>query len=173
MGRSVPVTGLALLCLAAQLVLASAARPLLASHSTVEEPSARRVLMDAEVSVSSTAAASEDHLRRNGTPWQAVQQQFKRWTGVESPSISGRSASLGQRQPLGDQQSRFSTWRQQALHLGTAISAGEFLEGETLERGTAEGQLPAKALVAMTQEPYDAQQYAAQRAAAWERAITD
>ena len=126
------------------------------------------------VSVSSTAAASEDHVRRNGTPWQAIQQQFQRWTGFESLSAAGANASLQQRQVVSTNQSRLAAWSQHALRMGAAISAGEFLEGEELERtGLAEGQLPAEALAALAQKPYDAQQYAEQRAAAWEQAITD
>ena len=131
--------------------------------------------MTADVeSVSSIAAASEDHIHRNSTPWQAIQQQFQRWTGLDSPSAGAANASLQQRQDTGADRNRLAAWGQQALRMGATIIAGEFLEGEELERtGLAEGQLPAEALVSVVQKPYDAQQYAAQRAAAWRLAITD
>ncbi len=131
--------------------------------------------MGADVeSVSSIAAAAEEHIHRNGTPWQAIQQQFQRWTGFDSPSVAAANASMQQRQEIGADRSRLAAWGQHAMRMGAAIIAGEFLEGEELERtGLAEGQLPAEALASVAQKPYDAQQYAAQRAAAWELAITD
>ena len=126
------------------------------------------------VSVSSTAATSRDPVRRNGAFWQAIQQHLHRWTGSDSLSVAGSNPSPQRRQGVGAYQSRLAAWHQRALRMGAAISAGEFLEGEELERtGLAEGQLPAEALAASVQKPYDAQQYAAQRAAAWEEAITD
>jgi len=67
-----PATGLALLCLATQLMLASAARPLLGSSSIVEQSSTRRVRFRLH--------ACMDH----ATPWAPPPQ---------SPSLSSLSTA--------------------------------------------------------------------------------
>ena len=136
------------------------------------------MLLGADVGTvsSSIAAASEDHIPRILALWQAFQQQVRRWRGfgIGSAADTGGDGQQGQLSAHGSHQTRLAAWGQHALLMQAAISAREFLEGEELERtGAAEGQLSAEAFAALAQKPYDAQQYAAQRAAAWEQAITD
>ena len=119
------------------------------------------------------AASSEDHLRRNATPWQSFQHQFQRWTGFGPVSGTEAASAVQPTDAGGSRQARLAEWGSQELTRAATV-AGEFLDGEELERtGAAEGQLSAAALAASAQKPYDAHEYAAQRAAAWENAITD
>ena len=123
------------------------------------------------VAASGLAASSEDHIRRNATPWQSVQHQFQRWTGFGVVSIAELAAAEQPDTAEKARQTRFAAWSRHALER-VATAAVDFEDGEELERtGRAEGQLSAKALAA--QKPYDAREYAAQRAAAWEKAITE
>ena len=125
------------------------------------------------VTASSMAASSEDHVRRNTTPWQTFQLQFQRWTGSGAVGGVQTAAAAQPAQADGSRQMRLASWGQHALMRAVTV-AGEFLDGDELERsGGAEGQLSAKTIAALAQKPYDPREYAAQRAAAWEQAITD
>lgn len=136
-----------------------------ATTSTDNDPGRQQRVHRQRSSGATSRAAAASALR-------SVQKGVVSWARRQPAGSGAKTRGRGGHRPRRELPG--ATWTLYPLVGGGEDAAGtEFQDGEELERtGKAEGQLKATALASVDQKPYNAQEYAAQRAAAWERAVT-